>query len=234
MVRIMTQNVCQLPLMPQPHVVHDVELTARESGVVLWQEMRPARYLAAMRNLNPKAWAHYYGGGGCPISWRKRIWEKLDQGHVLLHLKEPGVCENRYVTWVKLRNRKTGAVAIFHTFHYVPGAWTTRFSRTSRLRRAAMWNHGNEMHRHLVDGWVKDGYAVAGGGDTNSAQKRFPLLGKSIRGKRVRYPVDKNAIDQLVLIDGNDFKWKLDSFERRSGRFSDHQGRRMTVRLVPA
>lgn len=232
--RVVTQNVQALPLMPQKHVREDVRNTAREADVVLWQEIRPQRYRWAVRRLPRGTWAHYMGprSGGAPISWRERRYELVEKGNVELHPGKRKVCERRFITWVLLRDRESGCMFVVTNAHYVSKAWSRALVGEAKAERIAIWNAGNETHRELLGTFIRSGYAVVGGGDFNRAAP-YPVVGREIASRRVRYATHLGAIDRLYVINGDHYVWSSHIIsDTLRDRHSDHAGRRITLQLT--
>jgi hypothetical protein len=235
--RFMTQNVQALPLMPQPDVVEDVKLTAKEAGIICWQEIGPDRYEKAVEGLGTR-WSHFFGTVGDidnPISWRDRQWNLVKSGQVKLHDGKAKLSKTKWLSWVKLEHKKTGARIIVHNWHYINGAFNNEVNPQEALRLPT-WKQDNAVHRELVRGWIDQGLPIIGGGDANRRHGHDlgPLLGKTLAGKKVRYPVSDRSIDVIVVINGENWSWEVDdkNGETMPGRNSDHRGRRARVRLV--
>lgn len=251
-IRITTQNVQSLPRMPQAEVVADIELTAKQSTVVLWQEILPERYDKALHALEESgAWETWWGRGrvkddkvekgdhneragfNTPISWRTRVWEFVEGGSWLLHDGVAKICNDRWVNWVVLRHRKTGAEVYFDNAHYVAGAWSDK-PKYAKDQRKEMWLDG--YARHVA--WIKQQIqehperALCLGGDYNAQLLRDGhLFRQKIAGRRLRSGVGKRSIDHLFLINGREWVWDIIRRERMPGRNSDHQGRRVKAVL---
>lgn len=258
-VRITTQNIQALPAMAQDHVREDVALTARQSGVIGWQEIKRERYDNAVQALEGELgkgdWETYWGQGiavpgfrepaddrehsafASPISWRHKYWEFVEGGKWKLHVKTSGINDDRWVCWVLLRHKDTGARVMFFNLHFVAGAWTKR--KVSRqLKRKKMWRSGWKRLHEWLKSFVLShpDAAICGMGDFNASLARdgreFNRSRRRwVRGRRVRITHPK-AIDHLLLINGRVWKWYVEKAETLPGRNSDHQGRRVRARLV--
>ena len=177
-----TINVKSNPVMSQKKVVHDVERAAHSSGLIGWNEIDPARYFKAIKNLGP-AWGHYMPHDGGvhipnPISWKKSAWKKEDAGFVRTHHGKAKVSPNRYITWVKLKHRNSGKEIVRINTHLVSGAWSHGKRPTTEWRQH-MWNvHMKKLH-DLVAHFEKQGLTVIVGGDFN--RDSYKVLGNQVR-----------------------------------------------------
>jgi endonuclease/exonuclease/phosphatase family metal-dependent hydrolase len=232
--RVVTQNVQALPLMPHRHVLEDVRATAKAADVVCWQEVRPLRYRFALKRLPKGTWSHYMGprSGGVPISWRSAKFELIEKGSVLLHPGKAKVCERRYVTYVLLRDLASGQLLAVVNAHYVSKAWSNRLSREAIAERQGIWNAGNEAHVELLARLEAAGYAIVGGGDFNRLSP-YPVVGRQVGNKRVRYATHLGSIDRLYVVNGDHAKWSAHIIsDTLRDRHSDHAGRRITLQLT--
>ncbi|RYZ44046.1 MAG: hypothetical protein EOO71_00820 [Myxococcaceae bacterium] len=57
------------------------------------------------------------------ISWRRNKFEKTGDGSRLTHGGEAEVTPARFVNWVVLKHKETGAKLAFVNTHYISGAW---------------------------------------------------------------------------------------------------------------
>lgn len=122
-----TLNVKSNPTMSQAKVRHDVQKASHTAGLIGWQEIGPDRYFKAIKALGP-SWAHYMPHDGGlhipnPISWKKDQYKLVGHGFVRTHHGKAGISPNRYITWVKLKDRKTGKTIVRMNTHLVSGAW---------------------------------------------------------------------------------------------------------------
>lgn len=231
MIRVATFNVQSLPLMRPEHVRQDVRLAARKADVILWQEIKPDSYKAAIEALGDE-WEHFIPEGighNGPISWRKRLFTLEDKGRELLHPGTPKVCESRGITWVRLRRNGTKREVVFVNTHYVARAWD--HDGSARLRsdkseaatqpmRQRMWNEANEKHRAMIADWVAEGYAVVGGGDFNRGGD-YPVVGKRYGRTPVRYIDAGGGLDYIFSVNGKRTRIQRVSAENFRGH-SDH------------
>lgn len=227
--RVASQNVKSFPPMPQPHVEHDIWLVASEAGLILWQEVYLDRYLAVVRDLAPHFQTYFPEYGGVPISWNAQRFDLVDSGIVTLNKAQAKVSLRRAITWVILRNRKTGFEFLVHNFHYVAGAWNEKAKYMKAFRKQE-WTTGNGLHRDLVKDWVKRGLPVVGGGDANRLFSKFALLSKRVGGQRIHYAA--GGIDYLFFIDSKTHGWNVSDVRSGKDRFSDHDGRLATAVLT--
>ena len=180
-IRTATLNVRSNPEMPQAQVRHDVQKASHTADLIGWQEIDPARYRQAIRNLGP-SWAHFMPHDGGlqipnPISWKKDQFKLLDQGFVRTHHGKAKVSPNRYITWVKLQDRKTGKTFVRMNTHLVSGAWGAHKPTTEWRRH--MWNIHMQKLRHLVKHFEGKGLPVIVGGDFNRDSTR--VLGNAVK-----------------------------------------------------
>jgi len=178
--RTVSINVKNNPTMPQRQVVHDVRRAAHAGGLIGWQEIGPGRYFDAIKKLGP-GWGHYMPHDGGlhipnPISWKKSVWKKEDAGFLRTHHGKAKVSPNRYITWVKLKNRATGETVVRVNTHLVSGAWGEH-KPTTEWRRA-MWKQHMEKLDGLVDRFKKQGLPVIIGGDFN--RDSFEVMGRRV------------------------------------------------------
>jgi len=115
------------------------------AGVIGWQEVESPAAIQKMTNRLGAEYNHYLGGGApasaIPISWRVERFQKLGEGSVQTHGGEAGVTPARYVNWVRLRIRATGAELIVVNTHFISGAWS------GHPERQARWNtHYQVLH----------------------------------------------------------------------------------------
>lgn len=230
--RLVTQNVQALPLMPQREVVEDVQLTARQAGIVGWQEIGPDRYEQAIKDL-PDDWSTFFGkepNGDVPISFRNAFWKRIDSGVELLHEPKAKVQPWRKITWIILEHRNLGVRIVVTNRHYVAGKDNKKHSLASRIMRKAIWLLGRRRDRRLLAKFVDQGYPVIAFGDFNDRSKS---LGTKIRNRVIRYLNPDSSIDKIAIINGDDWVFEVDDRdgELLNGRNSDHQGRRGKVRL---
>jgi hypothetical protein len=173
-------NVKSNPVMSQRNVVHDVRRAARESGLIGWNEIGPARYREAIRNLGP-GWSHYMPRDGHlqipnPISWKNSIWKKEDAGFLRTHRGLARVSPNRYITWARLKHRETGKEIVRINTHLVSGAWG-KHKPTTAWRREH-WNTHMRKLGDLVERFESRGLKVVIGGDFN--RDSFKVLGDQV------------------------------------------------------
>ncbi|MBX5480643.1 MAG: peptidoglycan-binding protein [Myxococcaceae bacterium] len=206
--RTVTINVKNNPVMSQARVVHDVKLAAKQGSLIGWNEIGPKRYFDAIKNLGPE-WGHYMPHDGKlripnPISWKKSEWKLLDSGFEKTHHGLAKVSPNRYITWVKLKNKDTGKVIIRMNTHLVSGAWSK--PKPTTAWRRAMWNKHMKKLSALVQKFEKQGYPVIIGGDFN--RDSYKVL-----GNQVAYDNDlfvgthgKSTLDYLMHTRGHDIR----------------------------
>lgn len=177
-----TFNVKSNPVMPQAAVVHDVKEAATQGDLIGWNEIGPDRYFDAIKQLGPE-WGHYMPRDGHlripnPISWKKSEWKLEDEGFLRTHHGKERVSPNRYITWVKLKNRETGQSVIRVNTHLVSGAWNGRVEASDPWKQQ-MWKLHMEKLGKLVDRLEAQGCPVVIGGDFN--RNHFKVMGDEVR-----------------------------------------------------
>jgi len=179
--KTVTINVKNNPLMPQAHVEHDVREASKQGSLIGWQEIGPERYLKAIKALGPDWGTYAPHDGGLqipdPISWNKKIWQKEDAGFERTIHGKAKVTPNRYITWVKLKNKATGKEIVRVNTHLVSGAFSGKGDHAFRL---AAWKTHMQKLDALVDRFEKKGLDVIVGGDFNRD-------GFKVMGDRVKY-----------------------------------------------
>ena len=220
-----TLNVKSNPEMSQKSVLHDVEKASKTAGLIGWQEIGPERYFKAIKELGPE-WGHYMPHDGGlhipdPISWKKSEWKLEGSGFIKTHNGKAKVSPNRYITWVKLKNKQTGKDVVRINTHLVSGAWSKHNATTPWRRK--MWN----IHMHKLDALVKhfesQGLPVIVGGDFN--RDSFHVLGKDVRYDNklnVGTHGGPHGSTYDYLMDGKNRALKLEGSRVNRGFASDH------------
>ncbi|WNG17278.1 endonuclease/exonuclease/phosphatase family protein [Cystobacter fuscus] len=96
------------------------------------------------------------------ISWRKNKYEKTGDGSRLTHGGDEGVTPARFVNWVVLKNKDTGAKLAFINTHYISGAWNGEHPE-----RQERWRTHNAVVREVVAELLSRGLPVVLVGDFN-------------------------------------------------------------------
>src|SRR6218665_276864 len=96
------------------------------------------------------------------ISWRRNKYEKTGDGSRLTHGGEAGVTPSRFVNWVVLKNKDTGAKLAFINTHYISGAWGG-----DHPERQERWRTHNAVVREVVAELLSRGLPVVLVGDFN-------------------------------------------------------------------
>lgn len=165
-----TINIKSNPLMSIAKVRHDVREASHEAGLIGWQEItaRGGNYFEEIRKLGP-GWSHYMPHDGGlripnPISWNNKVWKKTDSDFIRTHRGLHDVSPNRYITWVRLKNQKTGKEIVRVNTHLVSGAFSGKPHHQWRLDN---WkSHMNQLDA-LVKKFERQGLDVIVGGDFN-------------------------------------------------------------------
>jgi hypothetical protein len=179
--RTVNINVKSNPLMGQKQVVHDVKRASHAGGLIGWNEIGPDRYFQAIKKLGPD-WGHYMPHDGGlhipnPISWKKSVWEKQGGGFIRTHHGKAKVSPNRYITWVKLKHKKTDEQVVRINTHLVSGAWG-KHKPTTAWRRE-QWNIHMAKLKKLVAHFESKGLKVIVGGDFNRDSTK--VLGNQVK-----------------------------------------------------
>lgn len=137
------------------------------ADIIGWQEVDTAEghsKLGAMEYYN-----HFRPGedrlaarNSIAISWRKNKFDKVDDGSRLTHGGEAGVTPARFVNWVVLQNKATGARIAFINTHYISGAWNGEHPE-----RQERWRTHNAVVREVVADLLARGLPVVLVGDFN-------------------------------------------------------------------
>lgn len=223
---IQTQNVQALPRMSAEKVVHDVNLTAAQSDLIGWQEIILDYYRLAVRELDDE-WESLMikdlgNIGGCPISWRKDLYDLEDSGKIKLFQGLPGIGKTRYIVWVILKHKKTGAAVLVVNTHYVAKAYSKK-RVTFRKLRQKLWRRSNEKLNDFIQEMSLKGYLICILGDFN---RMFCLpVGNSVVGHEVHNVTPPASIDKVILIDCDEYEWHNPQLTSKGGmKHSDHKG----------
>ncbi|RKH64008.1 endonuclease/exonuclease/phosphatase family protein [Corallococcus llansteffanensis] len=120
------------------------------ADVIGWQEVDTAEGHSKLGAL--EFYDHFRPGedqldarNSIAISWRKNKYEKTGDGSRLTHGGEAGVTPSRFVNWVVLKNKETGAKLAFVNTHYISGAWNGEHPE-----RQERWRTHNAVVREVV------------------------------------------------------------------------------------
>ena len=120
------------------------------ADVIGWQEVDTAEGHSKLGAL--EFYDHFRPGedrldarNSIAISWRKNKYEKTGDGSRLTHGGEAGVTPARFVNWVVLKNKETGAKLAFVNTHYISGAWNGEHPE-----RQERWRTHNAVVREVV------------------------------------------------------------------------------------
>lgn len=183
-------NVKSNPPMSQDKVLHDVRRAAAAGDIIGWNEIdmvkgpggkKDDRYFDAVKSLGP-SWGHYMPKDGGlripnPISWKKKEWDLVDSGFRRTHKGKSEVSPNRYVTWVQLKNKKTGDTIVRMNTHLVSGAWSGGAKKAKEWRKD-QWNTHMRKLKEMVARFERKGLPVIIGGDFN--RDSYKLFGNKV------------------------------------------------------
>lgn len=229
-IRVVTLNVKSNPTMSADKVRSDIHRAAGlGADVIMWQEIQPDYYKRILRAERITApgkgqWVHLQTGYEVPISVRvggDSPWVVEGQGARKMHDGKAKVSPNRYVTWVRLYNKKSHQTTVFANTHMVSGAWNGRPNPADAWRKR-MWNVHFDTQRDLMQDFVRRGYTVVYGGDLNRAA--MPSFGANDR------PITLHGIDHLGLLRAPDDRVE-ELVERTTigGFHSDHDAKRVRI-----
>ncbi|RKH34570.1 hypothetical protein D7Y13_35880 [Corallococcus praedator] len=127
------------------------------------------------------------------ISWRRNKYEKTGDGSRLTHGGEAEVTPSRFVNWVVLKNKETGAKLAFVNTHYISGAWNGEHPE-----RQERWRTHNAVVHEVVADLRGRGLPVVLVGDFNRP------LSQDIPGmNHLRTAgVEGVPIDQIYVLQG--------------------------------
>ncbi|MDY7226948.1 endonuclease/exonuclease/phosphatase family protein [Hyalangium rubrum] len=137
------------------------------ADVIGWQEVDTD---AGHSKLNALEYYDHYRPGAerlaarnsIAISWRKNKYEKTGDGSRMTHEGDAGVTPARFVNWVVLKNKDTGAKLAFINTHYISGAWNGEHPE-----RQERWRTHNTVVREVVAELLSRGLPVVLVGDFN-------------------------------------------------------------------
>ncbi len=220
-------NVRSNPPMSQAQVLHDVRRAAATGDIIGWNEIdmvagkngkKDDRYFDALKSLGPK-WGHYMPKDGGlripnPISWKKDEWDKVGDGFRRTHHGKSDVSPNRYITWVKLKNKETGETIIRMNTHLVSGAWNSK-KKPAKEWRQDMWNTHMRKMKELVSRFERTGTPVIIGGDFN--RDSYKVLGNKVKYDNKLHVGTHGAstLDYVMHVPNEDLK-------RTGGRIQGH------------
>ncbi len=159
------------------------------ADVIGWQEVNTDEGHSKLGAL--EYYDHYHPGenrldarNSIPISWRKNKYEKTGDGSRLTHGGEAGVTPSRFVNWVVLKNKDTGAKLAFINTHYISGAWNGEHPE-----RQERWRTHNDVVREVVA-------ELLGRGQPGGVGQQHRALGvdeQRGRGQRVQHGLDDDG-----------------------------------------
>ena len=149
-------------------IEHDIEKLSKVGWVefVLWSEITYPKSKKALKKFYPdEKWIHVHENTEVPISINKKHWEYVTSGRLKTHGGLIHISPQRFIVWVIVKHKATGAQLVVTNSHWVSGAWRAKNSFLSWRRR--MWNTHFAKHKALVKEFTSAGYSVVGGGDWN-------------------------------------------------------------------
>ncbi|RYZ46939.1 MAG: hypothetical protein EOO72_00765 [Myxococcaceae bacterium] len=151
------------------NVLHGQGTLKPLADIIGWQEVDSAEAHSKLEALT--AYEHFRPGenrldarNSIAISWRKNKYEKTGDGSRLTHGGEAGVTPSRFVNWVVVKNKETGAKLAFINTHYLSGAWNG-----AHPERQERWRTHNAVVREVVADLHGRGLPVVLVGDFNRA-----------------------------------------------------------------
>lgn len=227
-----TANIKSNPVMPQDKVIADVKKVARQGDLIGWQEIGPPdRYFDAIKSLG-KGWDHYMPKDGkrripIPISWKKSEWDFKDAGYVRTHKGKEDVSPHRYISWVKLTNKKTGEEVVRMNTHLISGAWNP--DKKHQAWRKDMWHEHMDQLEKMVARFEKQGHKVVVGGDFN--RNHYKVLGNDVvYDNKLHIPTHrKSTLDYLMHTRDPELKHRQTKYERALN--TDHDAVAVTYTL---
>ncbi|WIG98748.1 endonuclease/exonuclease/phosphatase family protein [Myxococcus sp. SDU36] len=120
------------------------------ADIIGWQEVENAVAHNKLETL--ENYSHFRPGAervaarnSIAISWRKNKFEKTGDGSRMTHGGSAGETPARFVNWVVLKHKTTGAKLAFINTHYISGAWNG-----SHPDRQERWRTHNTVVREVV------------------------------------------------------------------------------------
>jgi hypothetical protein len=208
----LTENVKSNPTMPQREVAHDVRAGAGLGAVVLWQEIRPDRYKAAVAGL-PDRWRTVQLGTEDPISFNTNVWRLVSTDRAFLSRGRAHVTPDRWATWAVLQNQRSGRVVAFMDTHYVSAAWNSR-PVSHKAWRKRQWVKEWRNQQQAVERLSQRGLTILGGGDFN--RDRLPRF----TDRQVN--LNSGAIDHLWAVPAPGARIESQGTRRYGHLYSDH------------
>ncbi|WP_233609782.1 endonuclease/exonuclease/phosphatase family protein [Corallococcus sp. AB049A] len=139
------------------------------ADIIGWQEVSTAEGHSKLDAL--EYYDHFRPGAerlaarnSIAISWRRNKFEKTGDGSRMTHEGQEGVTPARFVNWVVLKNKETGAKLAFVNTHYISGAWNGEHPE-----RQERWRTHNAVVREVVADLLARDLPVVLLGDFNRA-----------------------------------------------------------------
>jgi hypothetical protein len=155
------------------------------AGVLGFQEVNTAQDKMEMRYGLPGYDRYVPKGdaGDVPIAWLRKRFALEDKDSIRTHKGEKLVTPSRYVNWVRLRVRRTGAQFFFVNTHFISKAWSGKPERRKRWKR-----HARILRREVAK-LRQTGLPVFLVGDFNRRGKTLGIPGMTYVGAP-RVPLD--------------------------------------------
>jgi endonuclease/exonuclease/phosphatase (EEP) superfamily protein YafD len=199
-------------------------------GVIALQEMQRRTRRDAVRSRLVTCPGCRYGGhlpkrnveGGTPVLWRKAKFSLVEAGNQRVTPQwyvgpggaGPSTVQQRYVTWVKLQERRSGRMLYVLNTHFVASVQGPDGGPNSKYpRRLAHYRAQMRGLQNLVRGFQQTGLPVVVTGDFNVNYRRdkvvrtpyFPYAAFEAAGMRASYfTVGEPLPGSHVLANGND------------------------------
>jgi Endonuclease/Exonuclease/phosphatase family len=149
--------------------------------------------------------------GDVPIAWDRARFALKGKRSILTHKGESLVTPARFVNWVRLRDRRTGAKFYFVNTHFISKAWT------SHPERRARWKRHARILRKEVGRLRATGLPVFLAGDFNRRGKALGIPGMTYVGASpvpldhlyVSDGIAHGAVEQLPKDGSDHFAWRL-------------------------
>lgn len=211
--------------MPYDHARHDLERVTRfatetygfRPTVLGLQEMMPEAYDQALADALPSYRAFHPRHLSPAAAFDPARYEVQQRLAPAGHPAVPGVCNERPILILRLKDLANGDLLSVIVTHPVPGAFLGKPHALARRRAWLLW-------RKRMCVWtaheVRDGRNVVILTDANRTKPRW--LGRRVAGRRVQ--VVRHHIDFLIFVSTHGYRWRVSGSRRVAGLFTDHLG----------